>query len=127
MRRGLGRSGRLKALMMVSHHGARCQMGSERIHEGSPSFKIKQRISIIQLVPTRRTERLAGSGRNGKAGKGTMFLMAALCLKAPREEGGKAGNSLARRWTRLSSQHSETSLNCSVKLCLRKKNQGCGG
>lgn len=66
MRRGLGRSGRLKALMMVSHQGARCQMGSERIHEGSPSFKIKQRISIIQLVPTGRTERLAGSRKDGK-------------------------------------------------------------
>lgn len=96
MRRGLGRSGRLKALMMVSHQGARCQMGSERIHEGSPSFKIKQRISIIQLVPIGRTERLAGSRRHGERWERNVFPKAALCLEAARKAGGKAGNSLAR-------------------------------
>lgn len=54
MRRGLDRSERLKALKMVSHQGARLQMGTERVQEGSPSLRIKLRISIIQLVPVRR-------------------------------------------------------------------------
>lgn len=53
MRRGLDWSERLKAPMIVSHQGARFQMGTERIQEGSPSFRIKLRISIIQLVPGR--------------------------------------------------------------------------
>lgn len=53
MRRGLGWSERLKAPMIVSHQGARFQMGTERIQDGSPSFRIKLRISIIQLVPVR--------------------------------------------------------------------------
>ena len=51
MRRGLGWLGRLKAPMMASHQGDRFQMGTEWIQEGSPSFRIKLRISIIQLVP----------------------------------------------------------------------------
>lgn len=54
MRRGLGWSERLKAPMMVSHQGARFQMGTEWIQDGSPSFRIKLRISIIQLVPVGR-------------------------------------------------------------------------
>lgn len=51
MTRGLDWSERLKAPMMVSHQGARVQMGTERIQEGSPSLRIKLTISIIQLVP----------------------------------------------------------------------------
>ena len=54
MRRGLGWLGRLKAPMMASHQGDRFQMGTEWTHEGSPSFRIKLRISIIQLVPVRK-------------------------------------------------------------------------
>lgn len=83
MMRGLGRSERLKALMMVSHQGARCQMGSERIHEGSPSFRIKQTISIIQLVPTRRRGSLVGSkkGAGGSCGTRIIARKPVLCLE----------------------------------------------
>ena len=65
MRRGLGWSERLKAPRMVSHQGARFQMGTERIQDGSPSFRIKLRISIIQLVPVRRNSADQSKGGTG--------------------------------------------------------------
>lgn len=70
MRRGLDWSERLKAPMMVSHQGARFQMGTERIQEGSPSLTIKLRISIIQLVPggsNGASESEVGTGEGGEA------------------------------------------------------------
>lgn len=124
MRRGLGRSGRLKALMVVSHQGARCQMGSERIHEGSPSFRIKQMISIIQLVPTRRTGRLGGSKEGmGRGGGGN--------LKPARRAGPEAGDMpgvvvmsvIPAPWRLRQKDHLEfrACLNYSLKPCLRKQ------
>ena len=70
MRRGLGWSERLKAPRMVSHQGARFQMGTERIQDGSPSFRIKLRISIIQLVPVRRNWANQSKGGDGCRGEG---------------------------------------------------------
>lgn len=65
MRRGLGWSERLKAPRMISHQGALFQMGTERIQDGSPSFRIKLRISIIQLVPVRRNWANQAKARKG--------------------------------------------------------------
>lgn len=69
MRRGPGWSERLKAPRTVSHQGARFQMGTERIQDGSPSFRIKLRISIIQLVPVGRNWANQSKGGDGCRGE----------------------------------------------------------